>query len=149
MDRGPVLTAPFESTGLEQSDEGYSYPEIAEKLGLYPTFFSREEARDDSSENLVNININGSDYKVKENLTIMEACMEIGIEIPHLCSAPDLTPDANCRLCLVKVKGEKELVPACAVSVEDGMEIITEDDELNHNRRILLELELASHEHNC
>ncbi len=149
MDRGPVLTAPFESTGLEQSDEGYSYPEIAEKLSLYPTFFGRDEARDDSGENLVSVSINGAEYRVKEGLTIMEACMECGIEIPHLCSTPDLTPDANCRLCLVKVKGEREFTPACAVHVRDGMEIITEDDELNHNRRILLELLLASHEHNC
>ncbi|MBV1820149.1 hypothetical protein ACIR03_09125 [Clostridium cochlearium] len=28
MDRGPILTHPFESTGLEQTNEGYTFPEV-------------------------------------------------------------------------------------------------------------------------
>lgn len=149
MDRGPVLTAPFESTGLEQNDVGYPFPEVAEKLGLYPTFFSRSEAAEDSTANYVTVYINNAEYKVNPNLTIMQACEQNGIKIPHLCNEPDLKPDANCRLCLVKVEGERDLAPACATPVKDGMRIITEDDELNHNRRILLELAMSAHEHNC
>lgn len=87
--------------------------------------------------------------KQKKGTTIMQACEQNGIKIPHLCTEPDLTPDANCRLCLVKVEGERELVAACATPVKDNMKIVTDDDELTHNRRILLELAMASHEHNC
>jgi ferredoxin len=149
MDRGPVLTAPFESTGLEQTDEGYTFPEIADKLNLYPTFFDRSEAASEDDNDFVNININGVDYKAKKGSTLMQACEENGIKIPHLCSEPDLSVDANCRLCLVKVEGERELVAACATTVKDNMVIVTEDDELTHNRKILLELQMASGEHNC
>ncbi|MFU0799355.1 MAG: 2Fe-2S iron-sulfur cluster-binding protein [Xylanivirga thermophila] len=149
MDRGPVLTAPFETTGLEQTDNGYSFPEVAEKLNLYPTFFGRNEAAKNSDDGFISVTINGTQYKVRKDVNIMQACEENGIKIPHLCNEPDLTPDANCRLCLVKVKGERELVPACATPVKENMEIVTEDDELNHNRRILLELQMAAHEHNC
>ncbi|NLP45593.1 MAG: 4Fe-4S binding protein [Epulopiscium sp.] len=149
MDRGPILTAPFEWTELEQNDQGYSFPEVAEKLNLYPTFFDRNEAAPDSTDDLIRITINQKEYQVKKDITIMQACEQNGIKIPHLCHESDLTPDANCRLCLVKVKGEQELAPACATTVKEGMEITTEDEELNHNRRILLELQMASHEHNC
>lgn len=149
MDRGPILTAPFESTGLKQNDLGYTFPEIAEKLNLYPTFFDRNDAAPDKADDLINVNINGNDYKVNKDITIMQACEQSDINIPHLCNESDLTPDANCRICLVKVEGERDLAPACATPVKDGMKIVTEDDELTHNRKILIELAMSAHEHNC
>ncbi len=149
MDRGPILTAPFESTGLAPNSNGYSFPEISEKLSLYPTFFDRSEASSDKPEAFINININGKSVKARKNSTIMQACEENGFKLPHLCSKSNLTSDANCRLCLVKVAGEKDLVPACASSVSDGMEITSSDDELEHARKIIIELAMASREHNC
>lgn len=149
MDRGPVLTAPFEWTGLDKNNQGYSFPEVAEKLHLYPTFFDREEAAEDNTDANISLTINNRKCTARIGMTIMQACEANGIKVPHLCYEADLTPDANCRLCLCKVKGEKELVPSCATPVRENMEIITQDDELEHARKILLELALASHEHNC
>ncbi len=149
MERGPVLTAPFESTGLKQNDFGYSFPEAAEKLHLYPAFFDRNEAAPEQTDHLITVNINGTDYKVKNGITVMQACEQYGIQIPHLCHESDLTPDANCRLCLIKIEGEKDLSPACATPVKENMKIVTEDAELAHNREILIELAMAENEHNC
>lgn len=56
---------------------------------------------------------------------------------------------ASCRLCLVKIKGREDLVPSCATEVKEGMEVITEDKELEELRRTILEMILSEHEHNC
>lgn len=44
MERGVILTHPFESTGLEMSAEGYDLNETAEKLNLFEDFFDEDEA---------------------------------------------------------------------------------------------------------
>ncbi|NME94555.1 4Fe-4S binding protein [Clostridium cochlearium] len=149
MDRGPILTHPFESTGLEQTNEGYTFPEVASKLNLYPTFFDAEATAKENEEEFVEVTINNKKYKAKEGETLLKFCEDNGIFIPHLCYEEDLTSEGACRLCLVKVKGERGLVPSCCTKITKGMEVITEDDELNHYRKVILELLLSRGEHNC
>lgn len=149
MARGPVLTHPFEYTGLKQNENGYDYGELAAKCNLYPTFFDSEyEAKEDKTE-YVNIKVNGKDCKAKKDQVLLKACEENGFKIPHLCYEEDLSSVGACRLCVLKVKGARGLVPACCTKVTEGMEITTEDDELNHYRQIILELLLAGSDHNC
>lgn len=149
MDRGPVLTHPFESTGLEQNDQGYSFPELASQLNLYPTFFDTEAVAKVNEDELVTVKINNKQYKAKEGELLLKFCEANGISIPHLCYEEDLTSEGACRLCLVRVKGVRELVPSCCVKITEGMDVITEDDELNHCRKVILELLLSRGEHNC
>lgn len=149
MDRGPILTHPFESTGLERSSQGYSFPEIATKLSLYPTFFDAEAKIEENTDELVNVTINNKQYKAKEGETLLKFCEDNGIPIPHLCYEEDLSSAGACRLCLVKVKGARGLVPSCCAKITAGMEVVTEDDELNHCRKVILELLLSRGEHNC
>jgi formate dehydrogenase alpha subunit len=98
---------------------------------------------------MVNILINGQSREVKEGANLLDACEGLGFKIPHLCYKEGLSSVGACRLCLVKVKGMRGLVPACCTVVADGMEVITEDDELNKLRRLQLEMILSEKEHNC
>ncbi|PAB56505.1 2Fe-2S iron-sulfur cluster-binding protein [Anaeromicrobium sediminis] len=148
-DKGMILTSPFEWTGFEANEEGYGISEISEKLDLYPSFFDESKAPINSNEDLIQVTINGKECSVKKGTTIMQAAEDNGFKIPRLCANPDLTADANCRLCLVKVEGQKELLPACAANVTNNMKVITQDKELNHIRKTILELLLATNEHNC
>jgi len=50
---------------------------------------------------------------------------------------------------VVKLKGKDDLVASCCTYAEEGVEIITEDEELNSYRRTILELMIASGDHNC
>jgi formate dehydrogenase alpha subunit len=98
---------------------------------------------------MVDITVNGRTITAEEGSNLLDTCMKNGIQIPHLCHKKGLTPVGVCRLCLVKVSGMRGLVPACCTQVSDGMEVITEDEEINELRKINLEMLLSEHEHNC
>lgn len=98
---------------------------------------------------MITILINGKPCTVQENTLLLAACEDNGFKIPHLCHKEGLSSAGVCRLCLVKVKGMRGLVPSCSTLVTEGMEVITEDEEINQLRRINLEMILSEHEHNC
>ncbi|PLX30075.1 MAG: hypothetical protein C0604_09625 [Clostridiales bacterium] len=148
MDRGVVLTNPFENVPMEASVEGYELFEVAEELGLFEDFFDEFDAPEMERE-YANFTVNGEELTAEKGRNLLTVCEENGIEIPHLCFDEELTGAGVCRMCLVKIKGARDLQPACCTPVSDGMEVVTEDEELNHYRRIILELVLASRNHNC
>jgi len=135
-----VLITPFEWTGIEPNIDGYTLSSVAEKTGLYATFFDAEKK---PKPKLVTITINGKQYKAREGSNLLETLISLGFKIPHLCYKPELSPAGRCRLCLVKIKGSRRLLPACCTQVKEGMEIIAEDEELNELRKLILEMILA------
>jgi ferredoxin len=148
MDRGVVLTNPFEDVAMEASVEGYELYEVAEELGLFEDFFDEFDAAEIEKE-YVTFSVNGEEITAEKGANLLTVCEENGIEIPHLCYDEELTAAGVCRMCLVKIKGARDLQPACCSPVSQGMEVVTEDEELNHYRKIILELVLASRKHNC
>lgn len=97
----------------------------------------------------IKIIIDKKEIETSGGKTVLQAARENGIKIPALCYHPDLKIKANCRLCLVEIKGEKGMVPACRVQVKDGMEITTESERINRARKINLELIFAQHFEEC
>lgn len=97
----------------------------------------------------VTVNINGNDFSVKEGATILQACRELGIDIPTLCYHPDLTTAGNCRVCVVEVEGWRTLVPACVTPITPNMVVKTDSGKVRKTRKLLLELILANHNNNC
>jgi len=98
---------------------------------------------------MVNLKINGKLIKARKGSTVLEAAIENGIDIPHLCYQKGLSIVGACRVCLVKIKDRPGLVTSCTTEVVEGMEVITEDEEINDMRRLIVELILSEHEHNC
>jgi formate dehydrogenase alpha subunit len=98
---------------------------------------------------MIQIVINGKTCAAEENSLLLDACEKNGFPIPHLCHKEGLSPAGVCRLCIVRVKGMKGFVPSCSTLVSEGMEVTTEDEEINRLRRINLEMILSEHEHNC
>jgi len=56
-----------------------------------------------------NIKINGKTCKAKTGQNILKVAEDNGIEIPAFCYHCDFPPKANCRVCVVEVKGQKKL----------------------------------------
>ncbi len=52
------------------------------------------------------LNIDGREVSAQEGQTILQAALANGIDIPHLCYDPRLTPTGACRLCLVEIEGQ-------------------------------------------
>ena len=94
--------------------------------------------------------IDGIPVEAPQGKSILNAALDAGIYIPHLCSHPDLTPQGGCKLCLVEVDGEEARpVTACTTPVREGMRVRTSSDGLDRLRRMSMELMLAGHPHDC
>lgn len=97
----------------------------------------------------VNIKINGKEYSVGKNSTILEACKAASIDIPTLCYMKDINAIGSCRICLVEVKGARSLVAACVQPITENMEIFTNTLAVQKARKINLELILSDHQKDC
>ncbi len=97
----------------------------------------------------VKIKINGREYDVPKNATVLEAARIAGVDIPTLCYLKDLNEIGACRLCLVEVKGARGLVTACVNPVNEGMEVFTNTEKVLAARKTNLELVLSAHDKKC
>ncbi len=101
------------------------------------------------SEEIIKLNIDGRDVETPKGKSILDAALETGIYIPHLCHHPDLPPIGACRLCVVEVEGIEGLTPSCVTLAADGMVVRTKSEDIDRMRRLALELTLAGHPADC
>ena len=95
------------------------------------------------------IEVNGKTIDVKKGETLLTALKNVGISIPTLCHMEDVFPSGSCRMCVVEVEGDKNLVPSCAVEVREGMKVRTHTPRVLKARKTIIELLLASHPDDC
>lgn len=95
------------------------------------------------------LKIDGKEISAGENQTILEAAREAGVNIPTLCHMDGLTDIGACRLCLVEIKGNPKLLPACVTQVQEGMEISANSPKLQEYRKLVLELMFTERNHVC
>ena len=70
--------------------------------------------------NLRKIIIDDTEVEVDPAMTLIQACEEVGIEIPRFCYHERLSIAGNCRMCLVEVVGGPPKPSAsCAMQVKD------------------------------
>jgi predicted molibdopterin-dependent oxidoreductase YjgC len=91
----------------------------------------------------VALEVDGHAVAVPAGATLLDACRELGREVPTLCYLATLTPVNACRLCVVEVEGARVLAPACSRRAEPGMKVRTRSARVNLSRKLVLEL-LAS-----
>lgn len=93
--------------------------------------------------------IDNKEIEFEAGKTILDAAIEGGVFIPHLCSYPGLEAKGGCRLCSVEIEGQDEPVCACETEAEDGMKINIYGDKANLIRKTSMELMLATHPAEC
>ncbi|HMC73900.1 MAG TPA: bidirectional hydrogenase complex protein HoxU [Terriglobales bacterium] len=101
------------------------------------------------AEAIKTLTIDEQHVSARPDETILEVARENGINIPTLCELRGLSKVGACRLCLVEVKGSARLLPACVTRVEEGMEVTTHSDRLQHYRKAILELLFTEGNHVC
>ena len=104
--------------------------------------------------NTVNLTINGKQVTVPAGSTILEAARQLNIKIPTLCYWDKLgcgisNQPASCRICVVEVERRRNLAPACATPVMEGMVVHTNSQRALNARRTVLELMLSDHPQKC
>lgn len=65
------------------------------------------------------LNIDGVEVEVPKAYTLMQACEEVGAEIPRFCYHERLSVAGNCRMCLVEWEGAPKPLASCAQIVGD------------------------------
>lgn len=95
------------------------------------------------------LKINEIDVAVETGTSILQAAKEAGIRIPTLCHLDGVSEVSACRLCIVQIKGSNKLVPSCVTMVEEGMEVMTNTEQIKEYRKMLVELLFAEGNHVC
>lgn len=98
---------------------------------------------------MVNLTIDNRKIQAAEGTTIMEAALQAGIPVPHLCYLKDINEIGACRVCLVEMEGKEKLIPSCNNAVEEGMVLYTNSPKVRSARRTNVELILSQHDCHC
>jgi NADH dehydrogenase/NADH:ubiquinone oxidoreductase subunit G len=94
---------------------------------------------------IVTLTIDGATTRAPKGTTVLDAAIEYGICIPHLCHIPNMTDIGACRLCIVEniVDGRSRITTSCTLDVQEGMVIRTNTERIRHLRRNIAELLVA------
>lgn len=98
---------------------------------------------------MVKVIIDGREVEAPKGKLLIEVCLEHGIDIPNFCYYPDLTPQAACRMCLVRIEKMPKLATSCTVQVQDGMVVTTQSEEVLEARKGMLDFILGNHPLDC
>jgi len=103
---------------------------------------------------MINLTIDGQPVSVPEGTTILDAARKINLYIPTLCylnleKIRFVNKVASCRICVVEVEGRRNLAPACATPVTEGMKVISNSRRVLSSRRKNLELIISNHPFDC
>lgn len=95
------------------------------------------------------LKINNIELDVAPGTSILQAAEMIGVEIPRFCYHDKLSVPANCRMCLVEVKGAPKPVASCALACGDNMEVFTDSAMTKKARKGVMEMLLINHPLDC
>ncbi len=93
--------------------------------------------------------INGKQYSFTKDQTILDVCRANDIYVPTLCFLKDINEVGFCRVCVVEVKGSKDLVSSCNTKAKAGMEVITNSERVLESRKTTLKLLAENHNFDC
>lgn len=105
-----------------------------------------EQHNDDYDPTKV-FSIDGRRVPFKAGQTILQAALDAGVYIPHLCHHPDLKPHGSCKLCTVTVNGRSG--SACTAKALAGLEVENDTPALNDRRSLLLQMLFVEGDHFC
>jgi ferredoxin len=98
---------------------------------------------------MAKLRINGTDLEIAGRVTLLEAAQRAGADVPTLCHLKKTGQLATCMICVVRDHTSGRLVPACSTPAIDGMDIVTDSDEVRNARREILRLILNEHAGDC
>ena len=68
----------------------------------------------------VNINVDGMSIEAPKGISVLDAALDSGICIPHLCRVPYVEDIGACRLCIVEnvLNGHSKITTSCTLRVK-------------------------------
>ena len=89
--------------------------------------------------------LDGKPVTAHPDETIWQVAQRHGVEIPHLCYAPEpgYRADGNCRACMVEIEGERVLAASCLRQPSEGMVVNSAGARAKKSRELVMELLLT------
>lgn len=87
--------------------------------------------------------------EVGKNLSVIQACEKVNLNLPRFCYYPLLSIAGNCRMCLVEIGNSPKLQVSCALPLMNNMKILTETPAVKKARESILEMILLNHPLDC
>ncbi len=95
----------------------------------------------------ITIKINGQECRAQEGEYILNVARREGIFIPAICYLNGCSPTLACRICLVEADGKRSY--SCNTKVKEGMEVITESEEIAAERKAIMQVYDVNHPLQC
>ncbi|MEX0829504.1 MAG: NADH-quinone oxidoreductase subunit NuoG [Nitrospirales bacterium] len=103
-----------------------------------------------TTAHMVTLTIDGKSTSVPKGTLVIEAARQVGVMVPHFCYHPKLSPDANCRMCLVEIEKMPRLQTSCSTPVAEGMVVKSStSSQATEARKSVLDFILANHPLDC
>ena len=103
-----------------------------------------------TTTDMVTLTIDGKLTTVPKGTLVIEAARQVGVMVPHFCYHPKLSPDANCRMCLVEIEKMPRLQTSCSTPVAEGMVVKSSTStQAQDARKSVLDFILANHPLDC
>lgn len=96
---------------------------------------------------LITVKIDGKDCQAKDGEYVLNVARANDIFIPAICYLTRCSPTLACRLCLVESGGKQ--IYACNAKVKDGMEVTTSTENIEVERRAIMEVYDVNHPLQC
>ena len=94
------------------------------------------------------ITVNNRKVAFTDEKNVLSIIRKAGIDLPTFCYHSELSTYGACRLCVVE-DNRGRIFASCSETPRDGMVIYTNTPRLQHHRKMILELLLASHCRDC
>ena len=96
------------------------------------------------------VTIDDRQVEVPVGTNLIEAALQVGVQIPHYCYHPRLSVVGQCRMCMVEIQGMPKLQAACSTPVtKDGMVVKTSSEPAAEAQRAIMEFLLINHPLDC
>jgi NADH-quinone oxidoreductase subunit G len=96
------------------------------------------------------VTIDDRTLEVEAGTNLIEAGLQVGVQIPHYCYHPRLSVVGQCRMCLVELEGAPKLQAACMTPVtRDGMVVRTDTEKVKQAQNGMMEFFLINHPLDC
>lgn len=92
--------------------------------------------------------INNRRVSFTDEKNVLSIIRKSGIDLPTFCYHSELSTYGACRMCVVEDERGR-VFASCSETPRDGMVIYTNTPRLQHHRKMILELLLASHCRDC
>ena len=98
---------------------------------------------------IINFKIDGKDVSARKGETILQVARANDIYIPTMCYISKTSPCASCRMCVVEAEGVDGFVLSCNTPPTEGIEITTNNKELELERTNIMKLYDVNHPLEC